>query len=246
MLNFGSGALFGARTDIANSTPIEFGILQDVSLDWSFAKKELRGTYQYAQALGRGAATLTGKAKFARIGGLAFSSLAIGGVMTSGQVKTAYHEAASVPGATTYTIQSAQHSTFAVDLGVTYANGTAFQKVASGSEAAGKYSVNAATGVYTFAAADASAAVLLNYTYTVAGSGQLITLANPLMGAAPTFRANLYGTFGGNEIDLQLNACVTDKLSMATKLDDWTIPEFDFSVIADSVNNILTLGISDL
>jgi len=71
-------------------------------------------------------------------------------------------EAASVPATPgPYTIQSQDF--FLQDIAVTYANGTALTKVASG-PIAGQYAVGA-TGLYTFAAADQGAAVLLSYGY---------------------------------------------------------------------------------
>lgn len=53
------------------------------------------------------------------------------------------------------------------DGGVTYANGTALAKVASG-PALGQYTVDAGTGVYGFAAADAGVAVLVTYGFVPA------------------------------------------------------------------------------
>ena len=58
----------------------------------------------------------------------------------------------------------APYGNWAVDTGVSYANGTALTAV-SGAPAQGQYSVNASTGAYTFAAADANAAVLISYGY---------------------------------------------------------------------------------
>lgn len=72
--------------------------------------------------------------------------------------------AQTVPAASAYTITVPNGAWFSQDKGVTYANGTKMVAVAS-NPAAGQYSV-AATGTYTFAAADASASVIINYTYT--------------------------------------------------------------------------------
>jgi hypothetical protein len=73
-------------------------------------------------------------------------------------------EAATVPaspGPYTVTAQ-APFGPWASDAGVTYANGTALVKVASG-PTIGEYSV--AGGIYTFAAADTNAAVLISYGF---------------------------------------------------------------------------------
>ena len=37
---------------------------------------------------------------------------------------------------------------------------------------------------------------------------------------------------------LRLNACTATKLSMPTKIDDWTISEFDFTAFADASGTI--------
>lgn len=75
------------------------------------------------------------------------------------------NEAATVPGSSAYTVQT--QLPWAADLGVTLANGTALVAV-TGAPAAGQYSASNSTGVgvYTFNAAQAGAAVLLNYSYT--------------------------------------------------------------------------------
>jgi len=44
---------------IANPTPVPFGALQDISLDFSWTMKELYGQYQMPLAVGRGAAKVT-------------------------------------------------------------------------------------------------------------------------------------------------------------------------------------------
>jgi hypothetical protein len=73
-------------------------------------------------------------------------------------------EAATVPGAPgPYNVSvAAPFGPWASDVGVTYANGTALGAVPA-NPAAGQYAV--AGGIYTFAAADAGAGVLLSYGY---------------------------------------------------------------------------------
>lgn len=75
-------------------------------------------------------------------------------------------EAAVVP-ITPFQVTPVQpYGNWASDQGVTYANGTALVKVASG-PTVGQYSVSA-VGLYTFAAADVGASVLLTYGYVPA------------------------------------------------------------------------------
>jgi hypothetical protein len=78
-------------------------------------------------------------------------------------------EAALVPFAAPYEIVAeAPYGDWASNVGVSYANGTALTAVA-GTPSAGQYSISA--GTYTFAAADAGAAVRLSYGYVPADLG---------------------------------------------------------------------------
>jgi hypothetical protein len=58
------------------------------------------------------------------------------------------------------------------------------------------------------------------------------------MGTTPTFKATFYTTYSGAGTALRLNACTANKLSMPTKIDDWTISELDFSAFADASGTI--------
>ena len=72
----------------------------------------------------------------------------------------------------------------------------------------------------------------------MATSGSILTITNQVMGTTPTFKATFYTNYGGSGTALRLNACTADKLSLPTKIDDWTIHEFDFSAFADSSGTI--------
>ena len=240
--HFGSGVLI-ATPSSANPTPVEFGVLQEVSLDFSSTIKPLMGQFQMPVAQARGALKISGKAKFAELNGPVFSSLFFGATPTKGQFLWAYNEAGSVPAVSTYTVTVTNSSTWTSDLGVKYATtGLSFTRVAS-APTVGQYSV--AAGVYTFAAADASAAVLISYQYsqTTSGSGSYITIGNPLMGVTPNFQIDFYQTNPNAAPPLgtwsyRLFACVSSKLSVGSKLEDWNIPEFDFEAFANSANQI--------
>ena len=78
MYSFGSGVLLGTRTDIANATPVNFGLVQEVTIDETATIKELTGQFQRPVAIARGSIKTTGKAKVARISGMAFANLFYG------------------------------------------------------------------------------------------------------------------------------------------------------------------------
>jgi hypothetical protein len=58
------------------------------------------------------------------------------------------------------------------------------------------------------------------------------------MGTTPTFKATFYTNYAGSGTALRLNACMADKLSLPTKIDDWMIQELDFSAFADASGTI--------
>ena len=169
MYSFGSGVLLGTRTDIANATPVNFGLVQDVTIDETATIKELTGQFQRPVAIARGTIKTHGKAKVARISGMAFANLFYGVTPSAGQLATSFAEAGTVPATTPFTVAVANAATFVGDEGVLYATtGLPLTLVAS-APAAGQYSV--ASGVYTFNSADAGKAILATYTYTVSGTG---------------------------------------------------------------------------
>ena len=240
-LAFGSGALWGERTDLGITSgvgPRQFGVLQDITVDFDWTNKELYGQYQFPVAIGRGQAKITGKAKFARILGLLYSDLFFGQGATTGQFGIAEYEADTIPATTPFQVTVANASSYNDDLGVFYATtGIAFNRVTTPS-AAGQYSVNFATGVYTFSSADAGLAVVISYTYAITATGEKITITNQLMGTMPTFKSTFYTTYQGKGTALRLNACTAQKLSLPTRIDDWTIEELDFMAFADASGTI--------
>src|SRR5690242_17098869 len=161
-LAFGAGALWGNRTDVTGSGigPEQFGILQDVQIDWDWTTKELWGQFQFPVDIARGQGKITGKARFARIFGAIYGDLFFGQTPSAGQLTVSENEAAVVPAGSPYEVTVANAADYVDDLGVYYASGATagnrFTRVTTPA-AAEQYSVNPATGIYTFAAADAGA-----------------------------------------------------------------------------------------
>jgi hypothetical protein len=243
---FGSGIVFGAATSdasgnaIANPSPVQFGELQDISVDISFDTKMLHGQSQFPVALGRGKGKIAGKAKFARLNGLLVNSLVFGQTLAAGIIGDVYDTTGAAIPTTPFQITPTVPSsgTWSVDLGVRNANGVPLTRVAS-APATGQYSV--AAGVYTFAAADVGLLMFINFQYTATSTtAKKSTVVNLPMGYAPTFRCDLYLPFSGRQLILTLPNCVANKLQLATKLDDFTIPEFDFDAFADASGNVAT------
>lgn len=240
---FGSGNLTGVRTDLPNQTPAVFGVVQDTEIDFDFSLKDLIGQYQAPVAIARAGLKTTFKVSSARIYAQIYNELFFGQNITTGGQLSAINEAGQVPASSVYTIQVTGHATFLVDQGVFYAaTGIQLQRVAS-SPAAGQYSV--AAGVYTFAAADASANMLLNYTYTTSTGSQEIVVNNELQGAAPTFQMNFTEQFQSKIFNIQLNACVASKLTFPAKNQDFIINDFEGEAYADAAGVIALITTSE-
>ena len=107
--------------------------------------------------------------------------------------------------------------------------------------AVGQYSVNSSTGVYTFYSGDASAAVAITYSSTVTG-GQNIVVANQLLGYTPTFQLDYYTTLNqpaAKSIGVRMYSCVSDTLTYDYKLEDFGMPNFDFSCFVNASGNLM-------
>ena len=233
---FGAGVLIGTPS---GGSPVQFGTLQDVSVDFSFSVKQLMGQFQFPITAARGAGKISGKAKFANLDGPVFNNIFFGNAVAVGQKLWSYNEGATVPSASPYTYSAAYAASFDADLGVTYAStGLQLTRVAS-APSAGQYSV--AAGVYTFSSADAGKAVLVTYSYTQASLGSRSVINNKQMGVAPTFQIDFYDinpNIAGAQWSLRLYSCISTKLSLASKLEDFTIPEMDFEAFANAANNL--------
>jgi len=245
MFHFGSGTLWGypvAGNLAANPTPMKFGTLQDINVEISGALKELYGQNQFAEAVARGKCKIAGKAKFAQIIGKHVNDLFFGQTMNSGQKLTALDEAQSVPAGSPYTITVTNSGQFVDDWGVRYsATGLPLTRVTS-APVQGQYSVS--SGIYTFAAADASAAVLISYRYSSAAGVQL-NIRQQLMGFAPAFQILLNEQYAGKQANLLLYSCVAEKLSWATKNEDFLVPEFDFEAFSNAGGQVMDLYLAE-
>jgi hypothetical protein len=248
---FGSGILWGTpSTDaygntIATPSPVQFGVLQEITIDISFDVKQLYGQNQMPVAVGRGKGKMSGKAKLAQMNGATVNSLFFGQTMTSSIISDVYDTTGSTIPATPFqvTVTPPSSGTWSRDLGVRSSTGVPLTRVAS-APATGQYSV--AAGVYTFAAADTGLLVFINYQYTATStSAKTSNVVNVPMGYAPSFRADLYMPFQGKSMIWSLPNCIASKLSLATKLDDFTVPEFDFEGFADASGNVLTWAFSE-
>lgn len=246
MISFGAGKIIAVPTNLAdgtiitNPTPVLLGSMQDVSLDLSVDLKTLYGSKRYPIAVGQGKGKIEVKAKHAEIDGGVLGSLFFGKAATAGIKAAVFDSAATIP--TTpfqVTITPPNSGTFVADLGVVFtATGVQLTRVAS-SPAANQYSVNTATGVYTFNTGDSAKAVQISYEYTSnAATGQVWTMTNDVMGYTPSFTLLLQNSYDGKNLVCKLNRAVSGKLGLPFKADDFAIFDFDAEAFADAAGNL--------
>lgn len=244
MKNFGTGTVWATQTmdglgnTIAVPTPVKFGILQDVQVDFSRDIKELYGQLGMPVAVGGGKMKIDCKVKFAEFNGRVFNDLFFGQGITSGLMTAASEDLVGVNIPTTpftVTVTPPNTGTFANDLGVRDSNGVAYKRVAS-APATGQYSLSGL--VYTFAAADVAKKVYISYSYTYALTGaNSVTLNNIQMGNVPIFGIDLAMPYQGKNTYLRFSTCAAKKLSFNPKQDDFTELDMDISIFADSSTN---------
>lgn len=249
---FGPGILIVSRTDITIPSPVNVGFVQEFSIDATGVIKELFGQNQWPLAVARGTIKGTGKFKSAVISGLAWSALFYGNAeSTTNQIAWNVGSTFTLSTASAAAIQVGSSLTFDADLGITYvSNGLPFQRVSTGTEVAGKYSVaSTQPGLYTFSAADTTGGpaggtpIKITYTNTTTVGGNL-TVTNQLIGSTPTFQLDYYTNFNqptSKPFVVRIFSCVAAKHMMAFKLEDFMIPEFDFSLFANAAGNVYSM-----
>jgi hypothetical protein len=239
-IQFGSGVLYGYPNSgnlPTNPTPYRFGVLQDAQVDFKGDLKKLYGQKQFPVAKARGKIDVTVKAKLAVLDPNLLNQLYFAQAGATGITLVADGEAQNVPANTPFTVTVNNASTFVTDYGVQYASTQQQLTKVTGTPSVGQYAVSS-TGVYTFAAADEGAAMLVSYTYTAPTRGETITLTNQLLGYAPNFRALLYNTTQGKFIGLELFNCTASEISLPTKQEDFWIVDFNFDASTDSTDTL--------
>lgn len=243
---FGMGELI-AQPSGSNPTNLRFGILQDISIDETSTFKELRGTYKYPLDVADGESKITISAKVGAVDPVLWN-LFYNGTITGGEIRTALSEAGTIPAVSTYTVTVTNAATFGTDLLVWDVTSLKFMTRVASAPATGQYSVNPATGVYTFAAADASHAVQITYTYTVVagtGVGSTINVPNTRMGSGfSAFKLYLPSvrTSTGKQLVEVYNSVVCTGMKRAYKNDDFLLTDMQFTAYADAAGNVKTLS----
>nr|DAT12923.1 MAG TPA: hypothetical protein [Bacteriophage sp.] len=242
---FGAGMMIAIpKKEIA--TPRILGTMQEVSIEFSGSTKELFGQNQFSAAAARGQQKITGKAKMAKIDMNTYNDLYFNEEMQVGQNLAVFNKECIVENTgATVTPAFGSGETFIENLGVTNYAGETLERVKD-TPKVNEYTVDEKTGKYTFNDALKKKPVYISYLYQTTAGGKRIVINNALMGEAPTFKGIFNGRFAGKQMTLILNACTSSKLSLvSTKLEDFSIPEFDFAATADDANRVGELSTAE-
>jgi hypothetical protein len=256
MYIFGAGSLvatplqdgYGNAISQTAQTPVLLAVAQEISIAAKFDVKKLYGENQFPVAIARGKGDVSIKVKNANLIGAVLNSLVFGQTNNTNSQLAAYIDrTGTVISGTAVTIVPPTSGVYAYDLGARYGTGVPLTRVAS-APTVGQYSVNLATGAYTFATAETGNTVFISYEYTIPNAqnktGQTITVKNLAMGSQPEVRLDYWTSFQGKQTVITFPRATGNGISMATKLDDFMVPEIDFDCYADgTTNNVLQMGV---
>jgi hypothetical protein len=182
------------------------------------------------------------RARWAAIEGLVLNQVIFGQNASDGSTLQTDTAATAIP-ATPFQITPAipGGGSFVQDLGVVSSTTGLPYVLVTGTPTTGQYAQ--AAGIYTFAAADEAAVVVIRFLYS-STSGRNIVIGNEFRQNAPTFRAVLNGRYNDKQMTMVLNKCVTERFALPTTLESFAIQEFDFQAIADDSGVVGTISTS--
>lgn len=238
---FGAGRLI-MTSNLANPTPARALVPQSQSFDVKRKTESLFGEKMMAVEVGAGQMEITGKVEYGKANARIFADIVFVDSTSTGSWLEADGESGTVPASTTYVITVTNAATYKYDLGVVNADtGAIYSRVAAASEVVGKsYSVNTATGVYTFASGDANANMKISYVWADATNGETITLTNQLQGPTGRFQGVLVFPWGAKQDMFVLNNCLAGSAGIAAKNSGFASYTFDYMAAADSTGSVGT------
>lgn len=253
MIQFGTARIWinpNAGNLATNPTPMQPLTVQNFSLDIAVDFKELKGQNQFADDVAQGDKKVTGKFEYGRPDIDLLNQMQFADTRSTSSVpQVSDNEPHSVPASTPFTVTVTNSATFVLDGGVLYAGNPPagfpqqLQRVTS-APTQGQYSVSA--GVYTFAAADTNAAVLISYKYTLtASTGIEVTVNNQAMGYGPQCEIWVQNRYqksaAGNYPGLILYAAKIGKTSIPFKRDGYVMYTSDFQCFQNAAGQVLSM-----
>jgi len=233
-----------------NPTPLRALTIQDAELDISGTIETLKGQYQFPDDAAVTDKKGTGKLTMGRKDLSMLNQIFFADVTAAGGTSVSPTEAHSVPASTPYTITVTPPGTgtFYADLGVYYQanNAKAFERLATGTPAAGQYTV--AAGVYTFAAADTGLGILISYAYTQSTTGNIFQVNNQNIGYGPQVEIYLVDTYQPIPVSgvniystTRVWAAKISKVTLGNKRSAYSMPQVDYEYFQAPSGRVLDL-----
>lgn len=214
-----------------NASGTELAVIQDFSTEFTGKGVELRGQFLYP--IDARVTDISGKGKF-KVGEWnleQLNNLFYAGTITEGMSNEQIYadEAHTIPSSTPYTVTVTNTAGFVQVLSVAYASTQSNLDEVSAGPIQGQYSVNDATGVLTFAAADAGEAVVISYVAN--GSNASLSIPNNLQGQSPVVGIAGFNAADGN--GFLFSYCrVTGIKPLELSMNKYAMNEVDFQLYA--------------
>jgi len=229
-----------------NPTPVKPYTIASLEIDQSADTKELRGQSQFPDDTARSDIKSTFKFSMGRTDYFLLNQAVYADVTTTGGISVSPNEAHTIP-TTPFQVTVAPPSSgvFSSDLGVQLASLGNLTKVASG-PTTGQYSVDPATGIYTFAAADVGLHVLISYSYTLT-AGNTYQLNNQVQGYSPqiefwaveTYSKASAGTNAVVPSVVRIYAAKIGKVSFPYKRNDYKMVDIEGGYFASANGRVI-------
>ena len=208
--------------------------LQEASIKFDGTIKEMFGGAAYSEDSAGGSRKITGSFKVGQIQAGALVDIFFGAeavtesaghpIFVDGEIG-----AASVPASDAVNVGH----TNITDMGVTGVSGAPMRRVATVT-AVGTYSVDEATGIYSFKTGDAeAAAVRISYRYTDTATGKTYELGNPLLGTIADMEILLWKPRFTKNMGLLIYHAVMTSLDLPGKREEYTEGTLNFSCFVD-------------
>lgn len=231
-----------------NPTPRRSLTTQDAELDMTGTIESLKGQYQFpddtavTDKKGSGKITM-GRKDLGLLNQIFFADVSAAGGSSVSPVEL--HTVAA-----TVAVTPPGSGTFYSDLGVAYASDVnkQFERLLSGTPAAGQYTV--AAGTYTFATADVGKDVLISYAFTQPTTGTIFQINNQNIGYGPQVEIYIVDQYQpvnvGTDIapvfiysTIHVYAAKISKVTLGNKRANYSMPEVSLEYFAAANNRVV-------
>jgi hypothetical protein len=234
MQHFGIGYL-AAIPSGTNPTPIQFGLVKDVSVDVATNYVKERGQWQHVVAVGRGNVDISGKCGSVSLFGGAIGQV-LGVTPVAGSTVGVPGEISTIP-TTPFQVTVANGATFAADHGVLDLTTGLWMTRAATATGTGVYAVNATTGQYTFNTADSAHKVAIAYAYTSALLGKTVAVVNTNCVLATGIQMSVYGPgAAGKLFGVKFYSVFMPKIGFSLKPADFKAQNVEFFAAEDGTS----------